>query len=116
VRDRHAEYGHHRVADELLDRAAVVLEDASHLREVSGHDAPQRLRVEPLAEGRRTGAIREHDRDRLENLMRRLGLAEPRATRGESGRSHVRLTANAAYGPGKSTLWPWPKTRDEGSS
>ena len=31
VRDRHPEDGHHRVADELLHRAAVPLEDRAHL-------------------------------------------------------------------------------------
>ena len=36
VDDRDAEDGHHRVADELLDRAAVPLEHGAHLRRSSG--------------------------------------------------------------------------------
>ncbi len=36
VSDRHAEHRHHRVADELLDRAAVSLDDCLHPLEVAG--------------------------------------------------------------------------------
>ena len=46
VHDRDAEDGHHRVADELLDRAAVALDDRPHPLEVAGEQRPQRLRVE----------------------------------------------------------------------
>ena len=50
VHHRDAEDGHDGVTDELLDRAAVPLDDGAHLVEVAGHDAAQRLGVEPLAE------------------------------------------------------------------
>jgi hypothetical protein len=50
VRERHAEHGHDRVADELLDRTAVALDDRSHAVEVAGKQRPQRLRVGRLAE------------------------------------------------------------------
>jgi hypothetical protein len=59
-----AEDGHDRVPDELLDRAAVPLEHAGHPFEPTRHDAPQRLRVEPLAERRRIRNVREEDGDR----------------------------------------------------
>ena len=36
VHDRHAEHRHHRVADELLDAAAVALDDALHPLEIAG--------------------------------------------------------------------------------
>ena len=49
----YAEHGHHGIADELLDRPAVALEDAPHRREVAGHERPEGLRVEPLAHRRR---------------------------------------------------------------
>jgi hypothetical protein len=97
VGDRDAEHGHHRVADELLDRAAVMLEHGAHLREVPAHDGAQGFRVEPLAEGRRTGDVRKQDRDRLANLVRRLGLGERRAAGVAKARVfRVRLTAGAA--------------------
>jgi hypothetical protein len=35
VHDRHAEHGHHRIADELLHRAAVPLDDRLHPLEVA---------------------------------------------------------------------------------
>ena len=50
VRDRHAERGHHGVADELLDRAALGLDLGPHRREEPAHHVLQRLGVEPVAE------------------------------------------------------------------
>ena len=45
VRDRDAEHGHHGVADELLHRAAVALEDDAEILEVAAHAGAQRLRI-----------------------------------------------------------------------
>jgi hypothetical protein len=73
---RDAEHRHHRVADELLDRALVALDHRGHLVEVAFHHAPERLRVEPLAERRRARDVREDDRDdaaALRDGLRGLG-------------------------------------------
>jgi hypothetical protein len=80
VQDRDPERGHDRVADELLDRSAVVLEDAADLDEVARDDPPVRLCVEPLAERRRVDHVREDDRDRLPHLARRSALPERGST------------------------------------
>jgi hypothetical protein len=61
---RHAEHGHHRVADELLHGAAVTFEHAPHLREVALHHAAERLRVEAFAERGGVDDVAEHDRHR----------------------------------------------------
>ena len=87
VHDRDPERGHDRVADELLDRAPVVLEHAADLDEVARDHAPVRLRVEALAERRRVDDVGEDDRHGLAHLARRGRLlqggptceAEPRA-------------------------------------
>ena len=79
VRHRNPEDGHHRVADVLLDRSAVALDDLAHAREVAAHDVTQRLRVEPLAERRRAGHVREQDGHRLACRARRGRLRERRA-------------------------------------
>ena len=50
VGDGYAEDGHHRVADELLDRAAVPLEDRAEICEVAAHARPERLGIGGLAE------------------------------------------------------------------
>ena len=76
------EHGHDRVADVLLDPAAVVLEDRAHLVEVAGHDLAQRLGVERLAEIGRALQVGEEDRDGLSSLLRgqlhdERGPAEP---------------------------------------
>ena len=73
VDDRHSEHGHDRVADELLDRAAVALERRLHRAEVARHHPPQRLGIEPLSERGRAGDVREDDRHHLP----RLGVASP---------------------------------------
>ena len=63
--DRHAEHGHHRIADELLHRSAVALHCGLGRREVARHHAAQRLRIEAFAERRRSGQVDEDDGDGL---------------------------------------------------
>ncbi len=58
-----AEYGHDRVADELLDCAAVPLDDGAGPFEVAGQQATQRFGVQLLAQRRRPDHICEQDRD-----------------------------------------------------
>ena len=73
----HAEHGQHGVPDELLDGAPVTLERPSHLVEVGEHQAPNRLRVDPLAHRRRARQIAEDERRELAPL--RGGGREPNA-------------------------------------
>jgi diketogulonate reductase-like aldo/keto reductase len=98
VHDRHAEHGHHRVADELLDRAAVALDDAPRLLEVAREDPAEALGVELLAEGRRPGDVGEDDRDGLAMLTRGGLLGE----RGAAGVAEARpfTVLGAARGAG----------------
>jgi hypothetical protein len=56
------EDGHHRVADELLDGAAVPLDSLAHPCVVGRHHAAQHLRVEPVAERRRAHEVAEEHR------------------------------------------------------
>ena len=65
VQHRHAEHAQHRVADELLDRPAVPLQDRAHLVEVAQHHVPHRLRIDALAQVRRARDIAEEDGDGL---------------------------------------------------
>ena len=87
VHDRHAEDRHHRIADELLDRAAVALDDLLHLLEVAGQERPQRLRVEPLAQRGRAGDVAEQHRHRLALLALRRGADNGAAQNGQNGNS-----------------------------
>ena len=96
VQDGDSEHGHHRVADELLDRALVRLDDRLHLVEVAAHHPPQRFRVEPFAQSRRAGDVREDDRDGLAHLAggrrffgqdRAARPAELESLRGSPGRT-----------------------------
>ena len=75
------EDGHHGVADELLDHAAVPLELAPHRVEVARHHLAERLGVERLAEARRALQVREDDRHDLPRLLRRPCLGELRPAR-----------------------------------
>ena len=61
VHDGNAEDGHDSVADELLDRSAVLFQHGSHLFEVALHDSAHRLRVGLLPERRRARNVCEDD-------------------------------------------------------
>ena len=61
VQHRYAEHAEHRVADELLDRPAVPLEDWPHLVEIAQHHEPQRLGIDVFAEARRAGDVAEEN-------------------------------------------------------
>jgi hypothetical protein len=50
VRDRTAEDGQYRTADELSYGAAVALAGRAHLVVVADEQSPQDLRIQPLAE------------------------------------------------------------------
>ena len=84
VQHRHAEHGHHGVADELLHAAAVPLDDRLHPLEVAREQRTQPLRVERLAERGRAGEVAEEDRHRLALLLR---------PRGHSGEREATLLA-----------------------
>ena len=65
VRARNAERGHHRVAGELLDRAAVLLDAGRGLIEVLAHAAPDDLGIDSAHEGRRVDQVDEEHRREL---------------------------------------------------
>jgi hypothetical protein len=71
VRDRHAEDGHHGVADELLDAAAVTLDDVLHALEVAREQPSECLRVGRLTQRRRASDVAEQDGHGLPLLPRR---------------------------------------------
>ena len=62
-RDRCAPDGHHRVADELLDDAAVGVDDGARHVEVAGQDLADLLRVALLGERGEADEVGEQDRD-----------------------------------------------------
>ena len=63
LRDGSAPHGHDRVADELLDRSPVALDQRSRLLEVAGEELPRLLRVAALRGRGETDEVREEDRD-----------------------------------------------------
>ena len=78
MHDWDAKDGHDRVADELLDRAAVPTHDRLHPFEVARQQRPQRLRIGRLAELRRPHHITEehsHDLALLRGVCGRRGPA-----------------------------------------
>ena len=77
VQHRDPEDGHDRVADVLLDGAAVALERPAHGGEVAGLEIAERLWVEPLAHGGGAGEVGEDDRDGLSHLRRGRGPPTP---------------------------------------
>ena len=79
VRDRRAPDGHHRVADELLDGAAVALDDAPRVLEVAGEELPHLLGVAGLREGREADEVGEEHRDEPPLGLRRRRAGRPGA-------------------------------------
>ena len=73
---RHAEDGHHRIADELLNGAAVPLDNRLHLVEVAPEERAQRLRVDRFAQRGRTDDVAEKDGYDLA-VLARGGLRRP---------------------------------------
>jgi hypothetical protein len=68
VQLRDAEYGHHRVPDVLLDRAAVALDRRAHRLEVAGLHVAEGLGVQPLAHRGRARDVAEDHRHGLAHL------------------------------------------------
>jgi hypothetical protein len=75
------EDGHHRVADELLQRPSVALEHRADGGEVARHDLTERFRVEALAERRRVRDVRKDNGDRAaaDGHVRSVGRSSGRA-------------------------------------
>ena len=99
MRDRQTEHGHHRVADELLDGAAVALDDFASGGEVAAHQAAQLFRIERLAERGRPRHVGEEDGHQPSLLghrrpsviarwyaARSLGRSEPAGSPGRAAR------------------------------
>jgi hypothetical protein len=95
VRDGDPEHRHHRVADELLDPAAVALDDRAQVVEVALHSRAQRLWVCRLAECRRAHEIGEHHSHDLPYLEGGLGRSECRSAEAAKARVGGVLTTAA---------------------
>ena len=98
VEGRQPEHRHHRIADELLDRPAVAVDDGLGEIEVRADQRPQRLRVKPLPEGRRAGHVDEQDRDRPPRVLAHDLQPRP-AHVAEPGAGPIRGTTDPARDP-----------------
>ena len=108
---RDPEDRHHGVADELLHRAAVALAHLRHGLPIPGHDAPDRLGLEALAERRRLADVVEEDRDRLAGVGAKIAKPQPHpARRAEDRTRRIDLTAVTAR-PHEASVWEPPATR-----
>jgi hypothetical protein len=95
VSRRCAEEGHHRVADELLDRAAATLELAAQARVIRLEHCAHVLGVELLGARGEADEVREEDRDDFALLADRLGgdLEARAAVRAEARAVRVLVAA-----------------------
>ena len=95
---RDPEHGHHRIPDELLDRATVPLEHALHDVEVPPHHAAEELGIEPVAERGRVGDVSEEDGDHLPRLVSHDRAPDGRAAARAEPRVWVILSAARGAG------------------
>ncbi len=79
VHDRDPESGHDRVADELLDRAAVAFQHLAGGLVVARPDTPKRLGIEAFPQRRRICDVTEDERDGLPDHEISLGPVESNA-------------------------------------
>ena len=97
VRDRDAEDRHDGVADELLDGAAVPLDDRLHPLEVPPQPNLEHLRIGRIAESGRSRQVTEHDGYGLALLLAGLVTVErSAATPAEGEALRVLLATTAA--------------------
>ena len=97
VGDGDAEDAHDGVADELLDRPPVAVQSLLAGCVVAKLDAPERLGIQSLTEGRRAHEVAEEQADELPELGRLGGGLEARpALRTELGRCRGRRSTCAA--------------------
>jgi len=69
VDGRDPEDRHHRVADELLDRATVAFHDSPDGREIATHQGSQRFGVELLSERGAAGDVGKQDGHRPSDVL-----------------------------------------------
>jgi hypothetical protein len=97
VRDGRAEDGHHRVADELLDRPAETLDVCLDPFVVGPERRADVLRVRPIGPVRETDKVDEEDGDDLALLAEGRSVLEGNAAREtEAGMFRVLLPAREA--------------------
>ena len=98
LRDRRSPDGHHRVADELLDRAAVALDHVARQVEVAGQRLADVLRVTLLGKRREADQVGEQDADEAP-----LGFDAPRprccGRHGRGVASRLRAVGRRAAAP-----------------
>jgi hypothetical protein len=117
VRDRRAEHRHHRIADELLHHAAVLLDALLRLVVIRLEDIADVLGIGLVGARSRVDEIDEQDRDELPLLERGRSLAQRSpAAAAEARTGRIRLTtARATDFDGGHPHEVWPTGR-EGSN
>ena len=111
ARDRRSPDRHHRVADELLDRAAVALDDLAAQVEVARQQLPRVLGVTALGQGRESDEVGEEDRNqaalgngRHARRRRARRRGRPRGERpGRAGRRGAALATELVVGKERAT-------------
>jgi hypothetical protein len=93
---RQPERGHDAVAEQLDDRAAVGLDRRVQRPVVPPHEAPHRLRVEPLVQRRRADQVGEDDRDDLARDRVIGGRGETSDQRGAAAAAELRRGSRGA--------------------
>ena len=98
MRRRHPEDRHHGIADELLHRAAVGLDDCLHPLEVAGEQDPQCLGIRLLAQCSRADQVAEENGDGLPLLPRGRLTESGAAVVAEARSGRVLTAATGAHG------------------
>ena len=106
VRHRDPENRHDRIADELLDRATMTLDDRAQILEIAAHTRPERFRIGRLAERRRPHKIAEEDGDDLA-LLARVHLSPAKSGAAQA----LQNLASSGFSRPSSDMEPWAESR-----
>jgi len=98
VRDRQPEHRHDRVADELLERAAVGRNHVPRDRVIPSEEGPKILWIDRFAERRRTHNVGEQHRHEPSLLAHRATIQPPRAPETVSRNRRIRDEPSGSAG------------------
>ncbi len=115
VQHRHPKHSHHRIADELLNRAAVPLHDRPHPLEIARKQGTHRFRINRLSQRGRAGHVAEQHRHRLALLTLPRLHAKRRTAMGTETEPTAALTPTTCADRHKRRLEPRLRNRNQPS-
>ena len=98
VRERRAPERHDRVADVLVDRSVMLVDDLGHRRQVGVHQRRQLARLQVLRHRREIAHVAEEHRELVALALHREAAARSRASASRAPAARIRRTCRTDAG------------------